>query len=193
MFRTKYTKSDPVYTNAGSHEKIVYGSRLDMNHRLVVEPKGKENLYAYINSFADSVDINVLITRFTNGDKEALLQRAGAYIDVSSMPSNLHEFIALSDQVSSLFNTLPAAVKAKFDNNVLTFTSMFGTDEWNNIMNTSQADINKEASKASLEASKAHKAAIKNSVYGELNPIDTPVPVTPVEEPKVEGGLYLNE
>ena len=187
-FRTKYDRN-AVFAEPGSPVRTVYGAKYDNKHNLVVEKKAEENFYAYINSFADSVDINVLVTRFTNGDREALLQRAGAYIDVSSMPTNLNDFISLSQSATALFDTLPVEVKSKFDNNVMEFVSMVGTKEWNDIMDTSQAAERKKVSDKKKEAAEIMQQSIKpNSVYGD-QPAD-PVPTTPVEdEPK--SGIFL--
>lgn len=187
-FRTKYQRND-IETNPGDPIRTVYGAKYDNKHNLIVEEKGKEDFYAFINSFADSVDINVLVTRFTNGDREALLQRAGAYIDVSSMPTNLNDFISLSQSATALFDTLPVEVKKKFDNNVMEFVSMVGTKEWNEIMDTSQVEERKKITDQQKAATKKNKESVKvsNSVYG-----DQPTePVEPVDEPK--GGIYLSE
>lgn len=189
-FRTKYDRNE-VFTEPGSPIKNVYGAMYDKKHNLVVEKKGEENLYAYINSFADSVDINVLVTRFTNGDREALLQRAGAYIDISSMPTNLNDFISLSQSATALFDTLPVEVKNKFDNNVMEFVSMVGTKEWNEIMNTSQAEERKEMSDKKAAATKKNKEMIKNTVYGDQTAAEE-TPTAPVDN-AVQGGIYLNE
>lgn len=175
-FRTKYDRK-PINTNPGNGIRTVYGSKLDSKKNIVIEKKGEENLYAYINSFADSVDINVLLARFANGDREALLQRAGAYIDVASMPTNINDFIEYSRSAQALYDTLPAAVKEKFGNNVMQFISSVNDKEWNEIMNTSKAQINKEISDESRDAKKAYEAAIKPITEnpGSNIPVEPPV------------------
>ena len=95
-FRTQFDKRPRYNCEPGSPIKDILAGEYNKQKQLVVVKKGEENLYAYINSFADSVDINVLLARFANGDKEALLQRAGAYIDISSLPTNINDFIELS-------------------------------------------------------------------------------------------------
>lgn len=138
MFRNKYERRE-VISQPGDPVKIQYAGEYDKNKNLVVVPKGKINLRSYINSFADSVDIHVLLARFQNGDKEALLQRAGAYIDISALPTNINEFIELSRNAENLFNTLPVEVKEKFNNNVVEFISTVGDPDWIKKMSTSQA------------------------------------------------------
>ena len=184
-FRIKYDNHKRVHCEPGSPIRIVYGSELDKNHNIVVKEKGTDNLYAYINSFADSVDINVLLARFTNGDQQALMQRAASYIDISSLPTNMNDFVQFSRSATSFFDTLPIEVKQKFDNNVLTFISMVGTKEWNEIMDTTAYAEKKAVEKKSAEISKKLK--------DEVNHVPTVVPSVfddgniPVEPPK-EGG-----
>lgn len=167
-FRTKYERVVKE-TDAGSPFKIVRAGEYDKNHQIKVVEKGKENFYGYINSFADSVDIHVLLNRFKNGDKESLLQRAGAYIDISALPTNINEFIELSRNAESLFNSLPVEVKESFNNNVVEFISTIGDDSWNEKMRKSPALLQKEISDKSRDAKKAHLDSIKmnNSVYGD--------------------------
>ena len=109
-FRTQYERKE-VISNPGSPIRIVRAAEYDKHKNIVVTDKGKEDLYAYINSFADSVNIHVLLARFMNGDKESLMQRTGAYIDVSSVPTNINEFMELARNAENLFNTLPIETK----------------------------------------------------------------------------------
>ena len=169
MFRSKYDRYE-ILSCPGDPIRVVREAEYDSSKNITVVPKGKENFYAYINSFAESVDIHVLLARFQNGDKEALLQRAGAYIDISALPTNLNEFIELSRNAESLFNTLPIEVKEKFNNNVVEFISTIGDKSWNEKMATSQAQIKIDISESSKKAKKINQKAAevqRNSVYGD--------------------------
>lgn len=180
MFRNKYERKE-VISNPGDPIKIVYEAEYDRHKNIVVKEKGKENLYAKINSFADSVDINVLISRFTHGDKEALLQRAGAYLDLSAMPTNINEFMDLSIQAENLFDKLPVQTKEKFGNNVQQFISTIGDPDWMEKMQGSADSLMREESNKSIKAAKTHKENVKkieNTVYGaqtEENPSVNPI------------------
>ena len=170
-FRTKYDKRPRYYTDPGSPIEDVLEAEYNKKKQLEVVKKGEKDLYAYINSFADSVDIHVLLARFANGDKEALLQRAGAYIDISALPTNINDFIALSRNAENLFNGLPVEIKAKFNNNVVEFISKIGDDDWKEIMSTSPDEIRNNIIDSSIETKKKNEKAAKvqfnNSVYGE--------------------------
>lgn len=164
MFRTKFEDRKPIYSEAGDPIKIEYGAKYDKKNNLVVEKKGTSNLYAYINSFKDSVDINVLLARFTNGDKEALNQRAANYLDISSVPSNIHEYIDFQRSCENLYNTLPVEIKEKFGNNMLQFMSQVGDPEWNEIMNISQAKIKEDISAESKKVAELNKQLVKENI-----------------------------
>lgn len=167
-FRTRYDRIVKT-SNNGDPIRSVRAGELKNNVITVVE-KGKEDLYSFINSFADSVDVHVLLTRFKNGDKEALMQRAGAYIDISAMPANINEFMQLAKNAENVFNGLPIEVKESFNNNVVEFISTIGDSSWKEKMAKSPAQIYQDKNAEYIQATKAHKKAVKgfdNTVYGD--------------------------
>ena len=72
MFDTQYTPHERIVANAGSPVKVLFRGKYDANGRVVLEKSGEENLYDYIQSFRDSVDLNVILARFSNGEVDAL-------------------------------------------------------------------------------------------------------------------------
>lgn len=182
-FRTKYDRKE-VKSEHGSPIKNVYSAKYDKEHNIVIEKKATENLYSYINSFADSVDINILLSRFVAGDKEALLRRAGSYIDLSNIPTNLNEFIEFQRSTENLFKTLPVEIKEKFNNNVMEFLSKVGEKDWLEIMDTSQYDIKKELSNMSKEVAEINKNAVKIVENPAVDVLE-PKPVEPIDIEKV--------
>ncbi len=146
-FPTQYTKHDRVAACVGSPVRTVYGGRYDANGRVVLEEKGKEDLYAYIQSFKDSVDINVILARFTNGDTEALSRAQGFYADVTDFPSNMAEALNRINECEEMFKSLPLDVRQKFDCSFEQFLSQSGSAEWlekmgmsGNVEDTPQVD-----------------------------------------------------
>lgn len=130
-FRTKYdTLEKVVYSEAGCPIRDVYASKLDKNNNIVVEKKGEENLYDYIQSFKDSVDINVVLKKFAAGDESALMQREGLYTDIVDMPTNLNEFVEFSRNAQQLFDSLPIETKKQYNNNVFNFMEAVNTGEF---------------------------------------------------------------
>lgn len=188
MFNTQYNRLR-VISNAGDRKRIVKAGVLNNKKQIVVKEKGHEDLYAYINSFADSVNIHVLLARFANGDKEALLQRAGAFIDISALPTNINEFVELYHNGESYFNSLPIEIKEKFNNNMTEFISKIGSTEFNDIMSVSPDEIRKQKIELVKENKEIHKEAAKvqfnNTVYGDL-PNEGDIGLNPVNPPIIE-------
>lgn len=139
-------------TCPGSMLKPVLAPRLDKHGNRVVEYTGKdENLYAYIQSWADACDLNLLLDRYTRGDETALMQRAGAYLDISDMPDNISDLFNLTEQAKGLFDSLPIQTKEAFGNNVYNFVSNIGSEEWNQIMSVSPEEMRYDRVRAAKE------------------------------------------
>lgn len=130
MFDTQYTPQDRIYANPGSPVKLLYGGRYDANGRVILEKKGEENLYDYIQSFRDSVDLNVILARFANGDVEALNKAQGFYADVTDFPKNMADALNRINQAEEMFKALPLETRQKFDCSFEQFLAQSGTDEW---------------------------------------------------------------
>lgn len=147
MFDTQYSPHNRIAANPGSSVKVLYGGKYDANGRVVLEKKGEENLYDYIQSFKDSVDINVILARFSNGDCEALSRAQGFYADVTDFPSNMAEALNRINECEELFKSLPLDVRQKFDCSFEQFLSQSGSVEWfdkmgmsGSVENTPQVD-----------------------------------------------------
>lgn len=129
-FKTQYDPHDRVPANAGSSVRTVYCGRYDANGRVVLEEKGTEDLYAYIQSFKDSVDINVILARFSNGDTEALSRAQGFYADVTDFPANMADALNRINQAEEMFKALPLETRQKFDCSFEQFLAQSGTEDW---------------------------------------------------------------
>ena len=130
MFDTQYSPRERIHPCAGSRVKQLYAGRYDANGRVVLEEKGTEDLYAFIQSFADSVDINVILARFANGDTEALSRAQGFYADVTDFPPNMADALNRINQAEEMFKSLPLEVRQKFDCSFEQFLSQSGTEDW---------------------------------------------------------------
>lgn len=129
-FPTQYTKHERVYACLGSPVRTLYGGRYDANGRVVLEEKGKENLYDYIQSFRDSVDLNVILARFSNGDTEALTKAQGFYADVTDFPKTMADALNRINECEEMFKSLPLEVRQKFDCSFEQFLSQSGSEDW---------------------------------------------------------------
>lgn len=127
----------------GTPEKIVYGSKVLSNGRIATFEKSKEDYYAYINSFADSVDINKTIQKFVNGDINALNQRKGEFIDCTQFPTNYAEVLNVINNATNIFNSLPIEDRAKFNFNLNEFIIAIGTEKYNQVLGVKQDEVEK--------------------------------------------------
>lgn len=130
MFRTKYEKHDRVNSNPGSPIKIEYQLRIIDNAEEIVET-GKSNLYEYIQSHADSVDITKILERCALIDDYSILNRMPtAFMDVTGMPTNLAEAYAQVQDAKNFFDRMPVNIKEKYDNNFIDFLGDLGSEKF---------------------------------------------------------------
>lgn len=117
-YKTQYDeKKVRYYTNTGEKEHIVYSSKFDENGNIVLFEAGRQNIPEFINSHAESVDINVILQRFTEGDTSALSRRQLMFGDFTQTPKTLADALNLVIAGENMFNSLDPEDKKKFNNN----------------------------------------------------------------------------
>ena len=126
-FSTQYRPRTRFISNGGQRERILYQPKFDENGVMDLVESGKEDLYDFIQSHADSVDIHVLLARFQNGDVDALSRVQGAYGDFTNMPTTYADLLNKVNEGQSFFNSLPVDIRAKFNHNFAEF--MVGMDK----------------------------------------------------------------
>lgn len=113
--RTQFDPHERVFSNLGTREKILYSPQFDKEGRMELIESGRENLYEYIQSHKESVDIHVILERFARGDISALSRVQGTYGDFTKMPQTYAEFLNARIVAENYFNSLPLETRAKFD------------------------------------------------------------------------------
>lgn len=101
----------------GSPVVPVYEGRFNSNGKLCVVQRGEKDIYSFIQSHADSVDIHVILKRFQNGDLDALNRVQGFYGDFTEMPTSYAEMLNRIREGEEYFNSLPLEVREEFGNN----------------------------------------------------------------------------
>lgn len=130
MFRNKYEEHKRVNSNPGSPIKIEYQLRIIDNAEEIVET-GKSNLYEYIQSHADSVDITKILERCALIEDYSILNRMPTtFMDVTGMPTNLAEAYAQVQDAKNFFDRMPINIKEKYDNNFIDFLSDLGSEKF---------------------------------------------------------------
>lgn len=86
VFRNPYEKGERFYSPVGETTRPIYKSVLGKDGSIDLIEDGIEDLDAYIQSFKNSVDINLIVERYAHGDVYALEQRLGSYGDFVEVP-----------------------------------------------------------------------------------------------------------
>lgn len=114
MFNTQYRTPSRFSAAPGSPEKTIFKSRYAKDGSIEIVEAGIDNLYEYIQSHAQSVDINVILQRYANGDVSALSRSQGMYGDFTGMPDSFVGVLNMINDTRDYFDGLPLDVKAKF-------------------------------------------------------------------------------
>lgn len=129
-FKTQYDIKERVHCSSGDPIKLLYGLEVDDKGVTDLVVKGKYDLYEFIQSHADSVDIHKILERFENGDVDALNKYQGYYADITNSPKTFAEALNAVIKATDLFNSLPLEVRAKFDHSPEQFVASLGTQKF---------------------------------------------------------------
>lgn len=129
-----------VYANPGDPVKTIYSPVFDDEGNFDLQPSGEEDLYAYIQSHAESVDIHVILERFARGDVTALSKVQGTYGDFTTIPKTYAELLNSVIQGEQQFMSLPVETRAKFGHDFRKWmAAMDDMDNWLSLMGLSPA------------------------------------------------------
>lgn len=117
-------------SNPGSPIHTLYAPKVGKDGVVDLVESGKENTDDIIQSYAESTDIRVILNRVANGETELLHQRNGIFGDFTGMPKTYAEALQLHIDSNRLFESLPADIRQKFDNDENKFFASAGTVEW---------------------------------------------------------------
>lgn len=114
-FRTQFDPQLRIRAEPGDPIKTLYGPVFDENGVMSLKVTGKENLYDYIQSHADSVDIHVLLKQYAEtGDPGLFARVQGAYGDFTEMPTTFAGALNTLIAAEQYFEGLPVEVRAEF-------------------------------------------------------------------------------
>lgn len=133
-FPNQYNKRElqpPVCSCSGDPKVIKYSSKADANGHLDVYPDGVDyDMQEYIDSWKDSVDINLLVARFQRGEENALDRIRGTYGDFMDMPKDLADYYNRMEKGREFFMTLDPELREMFNQNPLEFFAQYGSTDW---------------------------------------------------------------
>lgn len=133
-FATQYTARPHFYSPEGSRMHNDYEITIDKRGHKVLKCVGEHDIYEEIQSYAEECKIENILARAAAGDVAALNQRSGFYADITESPNNLAEAQNAILKLAKAFDSLPADIRAKFDNSKEVFVQQYGTEEFINNM-----------------------------------------------------------
>lgn len=113
-FNTQYDERPRVKSHPGNPIKQLYSGSYNERGQVELKEDGTEDLYAFIQSFAESTDIHAIMRRYQNGEIDVLEKVQGFYGDVTEMPRTYAEALQRIADSEKVFMSLPVDVRAKF-------------------------------------------------------------------------------
>lgn len=98
---------------------------------------GSFNIQDKINLFKDDVEIYNILRRVGDGERDLLDRSKGSYLDITALPTNLHEAHAAMRNAQEFFQTLPVDVRKQYNNNFRQFIADYGSDQFFSIFQRS--------------------------------------------------------
>lgn len=114
IFKTQYDDRVRVPANPGNPIKQLYSGSYNERGQVELKEDGVEDLYSFIQSFAESTDIHVILKRYQNGEADVLEKVQGFYGDITEMPQTYAEALQRIADSEKVFMSLPVDVRAKF-------------------------------------------------------------------------------
>ncbi len=82
---------------------------------------GEENSQGIIESWEESVDLHALLSRYLDGDANALERRQAMFADITGLPDNVHAYHDAATTAQSVFDNLPDDVRHFYGDSVQEF------------------------------------------------------------------------
>lgn len=129
-FKTQYDARDRIQTHPGNPIKQLYSGSYNERGQVELKPDGTEDLYAFIQSFAESTDIHSILNRYQNGEVDVLEKVQGFYGDITEMPKTYAEALQRISDSEKVFMSLPVDVRAKFNHSFSEFLAASNDDDF---------------------------------------------------------------
>lgn len=155
MFDNRYRAQRHFYSDPGDPVHVIYSPEFDKQGIMSLKESGRENLYDFIQSHRDSVDIHKILQRFDAGDVSALSKVQGQFGDFSQFPKTYAEMLNYVIEGENTFNNLPLDVREQFGFSFQRWITAAGSDDWLDKMGLrpTSADVHNPPSDVSVDTS----------------------------------------
>lgn len=141
---------DSHFSSPGDPIRSLFRLGLEDGHQVLVED-GRINIPDFINAWRESTDMAFILSRINAGDTSVLSRKPCFYADSTVFPSNPADGLKMMDNAVRLFDSLPEDVRAKFDNDALSWVKSAGSADWLDKMSikvsspSSESEVNHES------------------------------------------------
>ena len=139
-FKTQYDARDRIESNPGNPVKQLYSGAYNERGQVELKEDGTEDLYAFIQSFAESTDIHSILQRYQNGEADVLEKVQGFYGDITEMPKTYAEALQRISDSEKVFMSLPVEVRAKFGHSFSQFLAASQEDGFLDLLGVKPTD-----------------------------------------------------
>lgn len=129
-FMTQYDARQRIVSNPGNPLKQLYAGSYNERGQVELKEDGTEDLYAFIQSFAESTDIHSILKRYQNGEVDVLEKVQGFYGDITEMPKTYAEALQRISDSEKVFMSLPVEIRAKFGHSFSQFLAASQEDDF---------------------------------------------------------------
>ena len=138
---------------------------------MTLKESGKEDLYAFIQSHKDSVDLHKIMDRFNAGDTAVLQKVQGMFGDFSQMPQTYAGLLNHMIEAEQTFMSLPLETREKFGQSFHAWLAQAGSESWLEAMGMVTPPATGKPAGDSSTASQGHSS--------EGGDASTPAPASP--------------
>lgn len=123
-------RHDRFLSDPGSSVKSIYSPVLQEDGTIVLVETGKVDTQELMDIEADQCSLEAILSRYANGDLDALNRYEPIYADVSDLPKTYAEYLQHAINAENGFHRLPTEIQKKYDNNWRNWLMASGTKDW---------------------------------------------------------------
>lgn len=113
-FLTQFMAQDRIVSNHGDRIHKLYSPVFDKDGVMHLAEAGTEDIYDMIQSHKDSVDIHLILKRYSEGDMFALSRAQGMYGDFTQVPQTFADALNAVIGAEKYFSSLPVEERARY-------------------------------------------------------------------------------
>lgn len=123
-------RHDRFFTEPGTSKKILYSPVVQDDGTIVLVESGVVDTDEVMEIEAQSCSLENILSRYANGDLDALNRFEPIYADVSDFPKTYAEFLQHAINAENGFHRLPKDIQDKYGNSWERWLMDTGSEDW---------------------------------------------------------------